>query len=801
FLFFLSFQSLLHFFLKREYWQEALVDGIGGGYFGYYAALLFRGLLGFWGGFIILIALLIISLILISNTSLGNLFSNTGPLAKFINPLRAFWLKLSEPLNKRVGEDEQNIYDDEPEEVVIEEEIEEERAPLPAAKDKEGIPSVQPLPLNKNINNQKTAKAIKKEIKPKAEKVDWHIPDAKVELPLDLLSSKSGQAAGCDIKANMQIIKDTLEKFGIAVEMGQASVGPAVTQYTFRPMEGIKLSRITVLHSDLALALAAQNIRIEAPIPGKSLVGVEVPNKSRASVGLREILDSKNFKENKGNLVMALGKDVSGETCSYDISEMPHLLVAGQTKSGKSVCLNTLILSLIYQHSPENLRFIMVDPKRVELPIYNGIPHLLAPVITEVNKTINALKWCLNEMDRRFDVLSEKKHRNIQSFNSVVKTEDKLPYIIFIIDELADLMMVAGKDIESSVIRLTQMSRAVGIHLVLATQRPSVNVITGLIKANIPARAAFAVASAIDSKTILDSSGAEKLLGKGDMLFSTAEFAKPKRIQGAFVSDQEIKRIINYLKERSGEVQYLEEITERQKVGGLAGVGLDGASGDEDELFQEAKDIVISMGKASTSLLQRRLRIGYGRAASILDMLEENGIITPGQGNKPREVLISKEQYESLGGATAVSGMPIHSRNSAQAPNSYLSDDEGFDSSGLEFASENEGSEKMEEETIIIEPDLEETDSDLSEKNIKNKKNNELEKEVEDELLLSESEKEEIEEQSEEEEIFEHIKEDEKKVQKEKKSVIKKAVIDQDDDNKPRSSTPLDDEDGMFFSK
>jgi S-DNA-T family DNA segregation ATPase FtsK/SpoIIIE len=412
--------------------------------------------------------------------------------------------------------------------------------------------------------------------------------------------------------------------------------------------------------------LAAHPIRIEAPIPGQALVGIEVPNKAKAIVGLREILEDDSFKNRSSNLMAALGKDVSGCNIIYDISKMPHLLVAGATNSGKSVCLNTIIVSLLYQNSPESLRFIMVDPKRVELPVYNGIPHLLTPVITEVSKTINALRWCLNEMDRRYELLNQAGKKNIQSYNQ--SSNEKLPYIIFIIDELADLMVAAAKDIEASVIRLTQMSRAVGIHLILATQRPSVDVITGLIKANTPSRIAFFVASAVDSKTILDSSGAEKLLGKGDMLFSTAELSKPKRIQGAYVDDNEILNITNYLKDKYGPVDYLEGIVERQKVSGIGGVGLDGLRGDEDELLEEAKDIVISSKRASTSLLQRRLRIGYSRAASILDMLEEAGIVGPPNGSKPREILVSAES--NLAGAS------LHKREESEAPDRYLYEEE-----------------------------------------------------------------------------------------------------------------------------
>ncbi|PKM87260.1 hypothetical protein CVU83_03205, partial [Candidatus Falkowbacteria bacterium HGW-Falkowbacteria-2] len=344
---------------------------------------------------------------------------------------------------------------------------------------------------------------------------------------------------------------------------------------------------------------------------------------------------------------------------------------------------------------PDDLRFIMVDPKRVELPAYNGIPHLLTPVITEVSKTINALKWCLNEMDRRYDVLNKAGKKNIQSFNAD-KPSEKLPYIIFIIDELADFMMTSGKEMEAAIIRLAQMSRAVGIHLILATQRPSVDVITGLIKANVPARIAFSVTSLVDSKTILDMSGAEKLLGQGDMLLTTAELSKPKRIQGAYVSDQEINDIISFIKEKSGEADYLEGVTDRQKVGGNAGVGMDGTHGDEDELMSEAQEIIIKAGKASTSLLQRRLSIGYGRAAKILDMLEEAGVIGPANGSKPREILLSREEFENMQ-SQGMSGLPVHRRSEAQAPGSYLGDDEGDDGT-LAFSGDEE---EIEEETAV----------------------------------------------------------------------------------------------------
>jgi len=489
---------------------------------------------------------------------------------------------------------------------------------------------------------------------------------------LDLLDSRKGVPLAGDIRQSSAIIKKTLENFGIPVEMSEANVGPSVTQFTLKPAEGIKLSKITALSNDLALALASQSIRIEAPIPGKALVGIEVPNKTKAMVGLRELLEDRSFHEKKNNLTIALGKDVSGAGWCYDITRMPHLLVAGATNSGKSVCLNAIIVSLLYQNNPENLRLIMVDPKRVELTVYDGIPHLMTPVITKVDKTINALRWCLNEMDRRFDVLQNFKKRNIQEYNK--SSKDKMPYIVFIVDELADLMVTAGRDIETSVIRLAQMARAVGIHLILATQRPSVDVITGLIKANMPTRIAFSVASGVDSKTILDSLGAEKLLGKGDMLFQTPEIAKPRRLQGAFVSDGEIYRIVSYIKEKAGEFEFVDGVTEPQRVRGMAGVGMEGGEEQGDDLAMEAASIIVESGKASATFLQRKLSVGYARAAKILDILEEMGVVGPANGSKPREIMMSKEQYVNhLNNPTA--GAAIHDPEESEAPEEFLPSD------------------------------------------------------------------------------------------------------------------------------
>jgi len=658
FIFLIFFSALLHIMVGQDNWQLAIKEGAGGGYVGYGIISIFTKIMGFWASLIAVVCLILISLMLMLNASLESLIGKESWFAKMLYPVNFVF-------NKIFGSGQQAE-----EEAEVEfDEVEEEAEILENEEEDEiegGVPGFYKHKI-KNAPDE-AGGAVK-------ESVDsgWKQTHVQIDLPMDLLNAKIGKPTSGDIKNNMIIIQRTLENFGIPVEMGEVNVGPTVTQYTLKPAEGIKLTKITTLSNDLALSLAAHPIRIEAPIPGKSLVGVEVPNQTKAIVGLREVLAGEMFKNRKSNIMVALGKDVSGKVWLDDLSKMPHLLVAGATNSGKSVCLNAIIVSLLYQNNPDNLRFIMVDPKRVELPVYNGVPHLLTPVITEVSKTINALKWCLNEMDRRFEALAKAGKRNIVSYNEMGK--EKMPFIIFIIDELADLMVAAGRDVEASIIRLAQMARAVGIHLVLATQRPSVDVITGLIKANMPARIAFSVASGIDSRTILDSLGAEKLLGRGDMLFTTAEISKPRRLQGAFVSDNEIKRIVNYIKDRSGEPQYIEGVTDRQKVKGVAGVGLSGGDTDSDELFEEAKELIINSGKASASYLQRRLSIGYARAARLLDLLEEAGIISQGNGSKPREILITREQYDSMINQ-GISGVNLHKREETAALDEYLPEDE-----------------------------------------------------------------------------------------------------------------------------
>lgn len=578
--------------------------GVGGGYLGLALALPIYHLLGKWAGLVIIISLIIIGLLITFNTTLKQLLMPALMVTK---------LRLPSWSNGKTTEED--LVTNEEEIMTPEQIVESGEKP----NEDTIINSVPPL------------------AKPR--------PKVKVDLPLDLLTRSSEQPTSGDIKENQERIKNTLKTFGIDVEMGEVNVGPTVTQFTLKPAEGVKLSQIVTLQNDLSLALAAHPLRLEAPIPGKSLVGIEVPNQSIAVVKLRDILESLPFKNRRNSLMVALGKDVAGQPLMANLAAMPHCLIAGATGSGKSVCLNSFIISLLYQNSPETLRFILVDPKRVEMTVYNDIPHLLTPVIHEVDQTVNALRWTVAQMDYRYKLLSEARVRNLDQYNQKVVV-GKLPYIVLVVDELADLMAIAARDVEAAIIRLAQMARAVGIHLVLATQRPSVNVITGLIKANITTRLAFAVASQTDSRTIIDVSGAEKLLGRGDMLYISAETSKPRRIQGCLVNDEEIEKVTRYLKDRD-EPDYDETIVERQKMT-IAGQPTGSSfEGDDDPLLVEAENVIQQYDKASASLLQRRLRIGYARAARLLDLLEERGIVGPADGAKPREVLIRKDNWSS----------------------------------------------------------------------------------------------------------------------------------------------------------
>lgn len=504
---------------------------------------------------------------------------------------------------------------------------------------------------------------------------------AFVPPPLSLLENDKGKPGVGDIKANANIIKRTLQNFGIDVEMDEVSIGPSVTRYALKPAEGVKLSKILGLQNNLSLALAAHPIRIEAPIPGKSLVGIEIPNTIKTTVGLGSMLAQDDFQKSEKPLMVALGKGISGKSYFGNLAKMPHLLIAGATGSGKSVTIQAIITSLLYRNSAENLRMIMIDPKRVELTLWNKIPHLLTPVITDAKKAILSLKWAAKEMDRRYNVLEKHTVRDIDSYHKNVvapalearkkdgfiageeDTIDPMPYIVIIIDELADIMQTYPRELEAGIVRLAQMSRAVGIHLILSTQRPSVNVITGLIKANIPARIALQVASQIDSRTILDMRGAEELLGAGDMLYLGSEMPNPQRVQSAYVSETELKKVVNYLIDNMDALPSEISISGESVTGGVGGPSAGGgfvdpifssatsSSGsgfgdmddeEDDDLYEDAKQTVMEAGKASTSYIQRKLRVGYARAARLMDILESRGVIGPADGAKPREVLVGK---------------------------------------------------------------------------------------------------------------------------------------------------------------
>ncbi|MCR4256344.1 MAG: DNA translocase FtsK 4TM domain-containing protein, partial [Candidatus Uhrbacteria bacterium] len=522
--FFLSLNPLVHAVTFQE--LQPVADAalmVSGGKLGETVAVAIVGTLGFPGSVVLFVAVLIISLLLMFNATLRQVLFFFDLVWKGLAMfLKGLWSPVRTWMEARAEARAQTalkpLEDEEQEKETQEETVEEDNEE--PEEEEEGNDDRQARPA-----------------RPKPRK---RYP--RVEIPLDLLDRRDEKPTAGDLVHNREVIRKTLEHFGINVEMTEVSVGPTVTQFAFKPADGIKLSRIIGLNNDLALALAAHPIRIEAPIPGKSLVGVEVPNKSVATVGLRELLESKEFRERRGSLSFVLGKDVSGKSWTADLTKMPHLLVAGATGSGKSVGLNSLIMSYIFSLGPDDVKFIMVDPKRVELQVYNGIPHLITPVITKVPETVNALKWALREMDRRLDLLGSMNAKDVLSYN--MRVQERLPYIVIVIDEMADLMASSTAEIEGPIVRLAQMSRATGIHLVLATQRPSVDVITGLIKANVPGRIAFAVASATDSRTILDQQGAEKLLGRGDMLITSNEIPVPKRLQGAFVSEAEISRVV-----------------------------------------------------------------------------------------------------------------------------------------------------------------------------------------------------------------------------------------------------------------
>ena len=632
-----------------------------GGFVGYYVmspiAFLFAPALTA----IILSAVFVIAILILFDTPL-----HLGFIISFIKLLRP-----------KTREEYPATEEDTDEEEVLEE------APAPESV---VVPEGEAEPEEKEGKQSLFAKVLKGDKKGKEEETPFRFNSALHSTytppPLSLLASDKGKPGYGDIKSNSNIIKRTFQNFGINVEMDEISVGPSITRYALKPAEGIRLSKITTLQHDLELALAAAPIRIEAPIPGKSLVGIEIPNSVKSTVGLGTLLGEDEWKANPHPLFVPLGKGISGLARFMNIAKMPHVLIAGTTGSGKSVAIHTVITSLLYRNSPERLRLIMVDPKRVELTLYNGIPHLLTPVVTEAKKAILTLKWAAKEMDRRYDVLQEEKCRDINSYHKNVlepalekyekqkaagKWEDGsepelpelMPYTIIVIDELADIMQAYPRELESAIVRLAQMSRAVGIHLILSTQRPSVNVITGLIKANIPARIALQVASQIDSRTILDMSGAENLLGAGDMLYLSSEMPKPIRLQSAFISENEVKSVVKFLKDHyegtlGDEINLSTADNKNAHFGAIPDdVFTEGEDGDDDDKYEEAKDLVITTKKASTSYLQRKLGVGYARAARLMDILEERGVVGPGDGAKQREVLMKDDgKNEGFGRTT-----------------------------------------------------------------------------------------------------------------------------------------------------
>ena len=524
--------------------------------------------------------------------------------------------------------------------------------PFFGKKKDESSPDVIDANLFKQVEEQKedkTKEVLQLEHTITEEDENYEFPPIQLLAEPEKKANKGGKKAVMDTATKLQ---KTLYSFGVSAKVENVSVGPAITRYELKPAEGVRVSKIANLADDIALNLAAESIRIEAPIPGKQAVGIEIPNKENEIVHFREIIESNVFQDHKSKLAFGLGKDVAGEPIVTDIAKMPHVLIAGATGSGKSVCINTLIASIIYKAKPSEVKLLMVDPKVVELSVYNGIPHLLIPVVTDPKKAAGALAWAVQEMENRYQIFAKKGVRDIKGYNEISKQEDTgvLPQIVIIIDELADLMMVASKDVEDSICRLAQKARAAGMHLVIATQRPSVDVITGIIKANIPSRISFAVSSQIDSRTILDMVGAEKLLGKGDMLFYPAGATKPTRIQGAFVSDKEVEKIVDFIK-ANGEVKYNEDIIEQIENANKTEKDLEAEQADDngtDPLLIEAIDTVVETRQASTSFIQRRFKVGYARAGRIIDQMEERGVISGYQGSKPREVLMTKERWQEL---------------------------------------------------------------------------------------------------------------------------------------------------------
>lgn len=654
----------LHLSVSEGDLYEVARNGQYGGYVGFVSSFISRQILGVTGSYVVFLALFLISVLLTFSISIREIlslfefrFSRSGGSSRErrsheedgeeeegLDDMVIHGMKSH--LGGIIPREEVYRFEDEGESLHLRkvdpvEDLDdvEEDEPAPAVvAELDG----EPIPVEHIEEALQAAEATAEMVS--EEELPWELP------PLDLLTDNRFDIVLNEdsLKDKAEAIKEKLAQFGIQVKMHDVHVGPTVIQYTLKPHEGVKLSKITNLKSDLALALAASAIRIEAPIPGKSFVGIEVPNDTRTTVHLREMIESLEFqaevKRTGSKLLIPLGRDVSGKPIIANLPKMPHLLVAGATGSGKSVATNAMLLSFLYQNSPRELKLILIDPKQVELNLYNGIPHLLTPVITEPDKAAIALRWVVAEMTRRYTVCADAGHRNIDDYNADPNSPQRMPKIVVVIDELADLMMVAGKEVEASICRIAQMARAVGIHLIVATQRPSVDVITGLIKANIPARIAFTVASSIDSRTILDGGGAEDLLGQGDMLYLSGTMGKPFRIQGVFVSTEEVQKVTNRVKLTLESVPvYNEDITSRKTAVSLvSGVPKSDMADDDEELYNQALEIVQRTQKASATMLQRHLKVGYSRAARLIDMLEENGVVGEASGAKPREVFVKR---------------------------------------------------------------------------------------------------------------------------------------------------------------
>jgi len=597
------------------------MGSLGGGLLGSALAPFLAGYVGSLLTIIISISLILVSLILIFDTTLSNIVGLESILFRsvmFILGIVFFpFLSLFRIKPKKVKEDKGEIKeyelveDDDDDDFEEGEETEEEFARSSVGVADESL----------TRDSEEGDLSI------------WKKSNIKINIPLDLLQAKSKKPMSGNIEKNQEIIKSTLGDFGIPITMGNVTIGPTVTQYTFKPANGVSVGRVKSLSDDLALNLAIHPIRIEAPIPGKPFVGLEVPNKTKVLVSLKELLKSNQFKSRKSNTIIPMGRDVTGKVWMDDLVKMPHILIAGATNSGKSVFVHSLITSLMFQNNPDDLKFIMIDQKQVELSLYNNIPYLMTPVITEVKKAIRSLQWAVNEMDRRLGDINKAKCQNIIDYNKK-KPRESMPYLVIVVDELGDLLATAKKEAESAIIRLGQKARAAGIHLVLATQRPSVDILSGLIKANLPARTAFNVTSSINSKTILEHTGAEKLLGQGDMLYINSSMSKPVRVQGAFVSKEEIGAIVKYINRKAGRVDYeLEFENQGQFESDFGGEDTEG-----DVMMEEARKMIIESGKASATMLQSRLGMGYPRANRILDNLEKQGIVGPSVQNKPREV-------------------------------------------------------------------------------------------------------------------------------------------------------------------